>query len=50
MVPKNYVDIAGARVSHVEISGEFNMEAIEILTEPEKTCRQSGGRDSEIVR
>ena len=40
---EKYVDIAGGRVSDVEISGEVNMEVIGILTGPEKTCRHSGG-------
>ena len=40
---EKYVDIAGGRVSDVEISGEFNMEVIGILTGPEKTCRHTGG-------
>ena len=47
------VDIGGGgggRVSDVEISGEFNMEVIGILTGPEKTCRHSemGSRWREV--
>ena len=41
--PNIYVDIAGGQVSDVEISGEFDMEVIGILTGPEKSCRHSGG-------